>query len=250
MAGIAAYSPPPTRLTRQSITPRGGVALRAAAVQLTATADTARNLETADRLVREAAARGAELVVLPEKWAVLGRGEDLRAGAQPLDGPALIVGARRPRASSASTSSPARSPSATEGEREAAQHLRARRPRRRDRATYRKIHLFDVEVDGRVYRESDHEEPGDEPVLTETAGRRRASAWASATTCASPSSTACSRSRGARILTVPGGLHRADHARPLGGAAARPRDREPVLRDRRQPDRRARARPARPAGAR
>ena len=36
-------------------------------------------------------------------------------------------------------------------------------------ATYRKIHLFDVEVEGTVYRESDHEEPGDEPVLSRTA---------------------------------------------------------------------------------
>ena len=38
------------------------------------------------------------------------------------------------------------------------------------RATYRKVHLFDVEVDGVVYRESDHEAPGDEPVLTEVRG--------------------------------------------------------------------------------
>jgi predicted amidohydrolase len=29
--------------------------------------------------------------------------------------------------------------------------------------------MFDVEVDGTVYRESDHEEPGDEPVLSATA---------------------------------------------------------------------------------
>ena len=35
---------------------------------------------------------------------------------------------------------------------------------------YRKIHMFDVEVGGRVYRESAHEEPGDEVVVSETAG--------------------------------------------------------------------------------
>src|SRR2546421_85449 len=39
-----------------------------------------------------------------------------------------------------------------------------------DRATYRKIHMFDVEVDGVVYRESEHEEPGDEVVLSATDG--------------------------------------------------------------------------------
>ena len=63
--------------------------MRAAAVQLTATADKATNLETADRLVRAAARDGASLVVLPEKWSVYGSPEDQRAGAEPLDGPAL-----------------------------------------------------------------------------------------------------------------------------------------------------------------
>ena len=63
--------------------------MRAAAVQLTATADKARNLATADRLVRQAAADGAQLVVLPEKWTVLGTKQDLRDRAQPLDVPAV-----------------------------------------------------------------------------------------------------------------------------------------------------------------
>jgi predicted amidohydrolase len=34
-----------------------------------------------------------------------------------------------------------------------------------DLATYRKIHMFDVDVGGVSYRESDHEEPGEEIVL-------------------------------------------------------------------------------------
>jgi deaminated glutathione amidase len=37
------------------------------------------------------------------------------------------------------------------------------------RAAYRKLHMFDVEVDGRTYRESELEEPGDEIVTSETA---------------------------------------------------------------------------------
>ena len=37
-------------------------------------------------------------------------------------------------------------------------------------AVYRKIHLFDVEVGGLVYRESEAEEAGDEPVVTEVEG--------------------------------------------------------------------------------
>src|SRR5438045_1170653 len=63
--------------------------MRAGAVQLNSTEDTDRNLEIADRLVRDAASRGAELVVLPEKWSVLGTDEQMRAGAQTLDGPAI-----------------------------------------------------------------------------------------------------------------------------------------------------------------
>ncbi|HVL95154.1 MAG TPA: nitrilase-related carbon-nitrogen hydrolase [Solirubrobacteraceae bacterium] len=63
--------------------------MRVAAVQLSSTADRERNLEAADRLVRGAAAAGAELVVLPEKWPVLGTPEQTAAGAEPLDGPAL-----------------------------------------------------------------------------------------------------------------------------------------------------------------
>ena len=55
-------------------------------------------------------------------------------------------------------------------------------------ATYRKIHLFDVEVGGVVYRESEAEEPGDEPVVADAEDWRSVSR--SATTCASPSCTA------------------------------------------------------------
>jgi predicted amidohydrolase len=36
-------------------------------------------------------------------------------------------------------------------------------------ARYRKIHMFDVEVGGIVYRESEAEEPGDEPVVVRAA---------------------------------------------------------------------------------
>jgi predicted amidohydrolase len=37
-------------------------------------------------------------------------------------------------------------------------------------ARYRKLHLFDVELAGLAYRESESEEPGDEVVLTEAGG--------------------------------------------------------------------------------
>src|SRR3954469_18366037 len=65
--------------------------MRAAAVQLNSTDEYDRNLEVAERLVRGAAAEGAELVVLPEKWTVLGPPEAIRSCAEPLDGPALTA---------------------------------------------------------------------------------------------------------------------------------------------------------------
>ncbi len=146
--------------------------LRAAAIQLNSTEDIDHNLATADRLVRAAAGRGAELVVLPEKWNVLGRADVMAAAAQPLDGPVgewgrslavelgidLIAGSiveSRPGQSRTSNTSVHLDPS---GHR---------------RAAYRKLHMFDVEVDGTVYAESEREQPGDEVVVSELAGGAR-----------------------------------------------------------------------------
>jgi predicted amidohydrolase len=143
--------------------------LRAAAVQLNSTADRQRNLDAADRLTRAAAAAGAQLVVLPEKWAVLGSPEQTAAGAEPLDGPAiqwaraiagelgidLIAGSIAERVDGA------------EKGRNTSVHIG---PDGELQAVYHKIHMFDVEVGGRAYRESEHEEPGDEVVVSATGG--------------------------------------------------------------------------------
>src|SRR5687768_18443762 len=63
--------------------------MRGAAVQLNSTDDKQRNLAKADRLTRAAAADGADLIVLPEKFNVLGEHDDYVAGAEPLDGPTI-----------------------------------------------------------------------------------------------------------------------------------------------------------------
>ena len=68
--------------------------MKVAAVQLNSTADTAANLAAADRLTRAAAADGAQLIVLPEKWTVIGSGEQLRAGAADARRAGDLLGAR------------------------------------------------------------------------------------------------------------------------------------------------------------
>ena len=174
--------------------------MRAAAVQLNSTGDQERNLEVAERLVRSAAGEGAELVVLPEKWTVLGGAETLRAAAQPLDGPALTAAAGWARelgihlvAGSIAERVPGREKLSNtsvlfgpDGERH---------------ALYRKIHMFDVAVDGVAYRESATEEPGDEVVVADAGG-----VPVGLTVCYDlrfPELYRILALRGARVITVP-----------------------------------------------
>jgi predicted amidohydrolase len=146
--------------------------MRAAAVQLTATEDRARNLATADRLVREAAAQGAQLVVLPEKWTVLGSDAAMDAGAERLDGPSITWarGAARELGLDLVAGSIVERRAGHERHGNTSVHVG---PDGELRAVYRKIHLFDVEVGGRVYRESDTDEPGEEIVLSDLADGTR-----------------------------------------------------------------------------
>jgi predicted amidohydrolase len=143
--------------------------VRAGAIQLNATDDVDRNLETADRLVRLAASRGAELVVLPEVWTVIGTREHLRAGAQTLEGPAMEWARRIAAelgidlvAGSFYEQTDPGDPGALGANTSA--HIS---PDGELRAVYRKIHLFDVEIDGMVHAESRAFAAGDEIVTSE-----------------------------------------------------------------------------------
>jgi predicted amidohydrolase len=140
--------------------------VRVAAVQLNSNGDKDRNLATAERLVRAAAADGAEFVALPEKWNLLGGGEELVAGAEPLDGPSL--GAARSWARELGIHLLAGSISERGGEGEKASNTSVLiDPQGEDVAVYRKIHMFDVDAGGVSYRESEFERPGTEPVLAQ-----------------------------------------------------------------------------------
>ena len=142
--------------------------MRAAAVQLNSTADKQRNLATADRLTRTAAADGAELIVLPEKFNVLGAERDLLEGAEPLDGP--TIGWARDAARELGVDLVAGSiAERREGHEKLANTSVHVGPDGEVRAVYRKIHMFDVVVGGIEYRESSTEDPGDEIVVSETA---------------------------------------------------------------------------------
>jgi predicted amidohydrolase len=136
--------------------------LRAAAVQLNSTDDRERNLAAAERLVRAAAADGANLVALPEKWNLLAGGAQLLAGAEPLDGPSLT--AARSWARELGIHLLAGSISAAGGERAHNTSVLID-PDGADRAVYRKIHMFDVDVGGVAYRESEFEDAGTEVVI-------------------------------------------------------------------------------------
>jgi predicted amidohydrolase len=142
--------------------------VRAAAVQLSSTEDKDRNIATADRLTREAAADGADLVVLPEKFNVLGTHEDYVRGAETLDGPTISWArdvARGLRIDLVAGSIAER----REGRQKLSNTSVHVGPDGELKAVYRKIHMFDVEVGGQMYRESESEEAGGEIVLSETA---------------------------------------------------------------------------------
>lgn len=142
--------------------------MRAAAIQMNSTADKQRNLATAERLVRAAAADGSTLVVLPEKFNVLGTRNDLIEGAEPLDGPTLAWA--RSLARELGIDLVAGSIAERRAGRDKLSNTSVHiGPDGRDRALYRKIHMFDVTVGGREYRESESEQGGDEIVTSESA---------------------------------------------------------------------------------
>ena len=138
--------------------------MRVAAVQLNSTGEKERNLAAAERLVREAAAAGAEFVALPEKWNLLAAGEELAAGAEPLDGPSLSAAREWAREFGIHLLAGSISERGGEGEKASNTSVLIG-PAGDDLAVYRKIHMFDVDAGGVSYRESEHERPGTEPVV-------------------------------------------------------------------------------------
>ncbi|CAN5510092.1 carbon-nitrogen hydrolase family protein [soil metagenome] len=174
--------------------------MRAAAVQLNSNEDKDRNLARAERLIRAAASDDAELVVLPEKFNVLGRHDAYEAQAEPLDGP--TVGWARDLARELCIDLVAGSfVERREGHDKLANTSVHVGPDGELRGVYRKIHMFDVTVAGKAYRESTSQEACDEVVTSEADGARLG-----LTGCYDlrfPELYRILAVRGARILTVP-----------------------------------------------
>lgn len=142
--------------------------MRVAVIQTNSNADIDRNLERAGALVRDAGHDGAELICLPEKWALLGPGETIAAGAEPLDGP--IVRTARGWARELGVHLVAGSVPEAPGDGGKPYNTSILiDPTGEIAATYRKLHMFDVDVGGQEYRESAHERAG-EGIATAGAG--------------------------------------------------------------------------------
>ena len=132
---------------------------------MTSRQDKAANLERAEALVARAASTGADVVVLPEKWNLIGGADDYRAGAEELAG-GESVEAMSGWARSLGVSLVGGSITERRAGREKLSNTCCAFDADGELVgVYRKIHLFDVEVGGHVYRESETEEPGTEPVV-------------------------------------------------------------------------------------
>lgn len=143
--------------------------LRVAAVQLTASGDKERNIATATRLVEQAAEAGARLVVLPEKWNLIDVEPRQLASAEPLDGPSLTVARGWAQAHGIALVAGSIGESVPGADRAYNTSVLIQ-PDGAITATYRKLHLFDVEVGGHVYRESDGAIAGSDVVVGEALG--------------------------------------------------------------------------------
>ena len=139
-------------------------------MQLTSGREKAANLEKAEKLVAQAAATGADVVGLPEKWNVIGPPDVLHETAETIEAGESVEAMRRWARTHGITLVGGSITERREGREKLSNTCLVFDPEGELIATYRKIHLFDVEVGGLTYRESEAEEHGEEPVVAEVEG--------------------------------------------------------------------------------
>lgn len=143
--------------------------VKIAAVQMNSHDDVAKNLATVRARVAEAARAGAKVVLLPENFAFMGgTDEQRREVMESLDGGGPIMSTLFALASEhAITLIGGGLPEKSAVEGRVHNTLVVISPDAKIQASYRKIHLFDVDAgDGQKYRESDAVVPGDRAVVT------------------------------------------------------------------------------------
>lgn len=144
--------------------------LTVALVQMNSGDDRAANIREALAGIDRAADTGARLVVLPEVWTYLGDPSGNRDAAEPIPGPLTDLLAARARRHGIFLHAGSFYERA-EGEPRLFNTSVVFDPHGDIVATYRKIHLFDVDLESDTsYRESDTIAPGDEIVLFELDG--------------------------------------------------------------------------------
>jgi deaminated glutathione amidase len=144
--------------------------LRVGAVQLTSSDDRERNTALCGELVAHAAGQGALLVALPEKWPFIHDAVRTAAAAEELSGPSVTAAqawAREHGVSILAGSITER----VEGDARGYNTSILIAPDGSVVTSYRKIHLFDVEVGGVEYRESAGALPGGEVMVGAVLGR-------------------------------------------------------------------------------
>ena len=146
--------------------------LRVACVQLNSGTKKADNLEKAERLVARAAATGADLVLLPEKWNAIGSADTLRANAEQLEGGETVEAMSGWARQHGITLVGGSITEVREGREKLSNTCAVFDPSGDLVGVYRKIHMFDVEVGGQIYRESEAEEAGEETLVCEAEGWR------------------------------------------------------------------------------
>ena len=148
--------------------------MNVAVVQLRSNQDVEANLGHVERFIREAADAGAELVATPENTPFLRTDPEALAPTEPLDGP--IVGRLRAVAAEAGVwlligSFQERVEGETRRYHNTSVLVDGTSPGAPIAATYRKLHLFDIDIaGGESQRESDWIVAGDAPVVTPIAG--------------------------------------------------------------------------------
>jgi predicted amidohydrolase len=150
----------------------GADLLNIAAIQMNSRSDKAANIQTALELIDRAAAGGAKLVALPEIWTYLGDPAGNRENAEPIPGPVTDLLADRARKHGIYLHG---------GSFHQTEHGNPRvlntavvfNPDGDIVATYSKIHMFDVVLDGVAsYEESASVAPGNEIVTFDLEGLR------------------------------------------------------------------------------